>query len=334
AMRRTVLLSVGGSLAVLLLLGGLFTRRMNRRIGAVVQGAEKFSQGDLTARIPATGSDELTDLSETFNRMGGELEAARAKLVRWNDELRQRVEEAVADLREAQDQLVESQKMAAIGQLGAGVAHEINNPLAGILGNTQLLMLDRAESDPDFDTLKKIEQMAKRCKDITQNLLRFSQSRDKGELRPMDLNAVVRDAFSLSDNQTKGEGIAVVVKLQPGPLMVQGDPGHLSQVVLAMMQNARTAMMKSQVKELRISTRAETHNAVVEVADTGKGIAPEHLPRIYDPFFTTKDVWTNVGLGLSVAYRVISEHRGRIDVATEVGRGSTFTVRIPRLASV
>jgi len=334
AMRRTVLLSVGGSLAVLLLLGGLFTRRMNRRIGAVVQGAEKFSQGDLTARIPATGSDELTDLSETFNRMGGELEAARAKLVRWNDELRQRVEEAVADLREAQDQLVESQKMAAIGQLGAGVAHEINNPLAGILGNTQLLMLDRAESDPDFDTLKKIEQMAKRCKDITQNLLRFSQSRDKGELRPMDLNAVVRDAFSLSDNQTKGEGIAVVVKLQPGPLMVQGDPGHLSQVVLAMMQNARTAMMKSQVKELRISTRAETHNAVVEVADTGKGIAPEHLPRIYDPFFTTKDVWTNVGLGLSVAYRVISEHRGRIDVATEVGRGSTFTVRLPRLASV
>ena len=333
AMRRTVLLSVGGSLAVLLLLGGLFTRRMNRRIGAVVQGAERFSQGDLTARIPATGSDELTDLSETFNRMGGELEAARAKLVRWNDELRQRVEEAVADLREAQDQLVESQKMAAIGQLGAGVAHEINNPLAGILGNTQLLMLDRVESDPDFDTLKKIEQMAKRCKDITQNLLRFSQSRDKGELRPMDLNAVVRDAFSLSDNQAKGEGIAVVVKLQPGPLMVQGDPGHLSQVVLAMMQNARTAMMKSQVKELRISTRAETHNAVVEVADTGKGIAPEHLPRIYDPFFTTKDVWTNVGLGLSVAYRVISEHKGRIDVATEVGRGSTFTVRIPRLAS-
>jgi len=333
AMRRTVLLSVGGALAMKLLLGGLFTRRMNRRIGAVVQGAERFSQGDLTARIPATGSDELTDLSETFNRMGGELEAARAKLVRWNDELRQRVEEAVADLREAQDQLVESQKMAAIGQLGAGVAHEINNPLAGILGNTQLLMLDRAESDPDFDTLKKIEQMAKRCKDITQNLLRFSQSRDKGELRPMDLNAVVRDAFSLSDNQTKGEGIAVVVKLQPGPLMVQGDPGHLSQVVLAMMQNARTAMMKSQVKELRISTRAETHNAVVEVADTGKGIAPEHLPRIYDPFFTTKDVWTNVGLGLSVAYRVISEHKGRIDVATEVGRGSTFTVRIPRLAS-
>jgi signal transduction histidine kinase len=223
--------------------------------------------------------------------------------------------------------------MAAIGQLGAGVAHEINNPLAGILGNTQLLMLDRPEEDPDFETLKKIEQMAKRCKDITQNLLRFSQAREKGQLRPMDLNAVVRDAFSLSDNQTRGEGIAVVVKLQPGPLMVQGDPGHVSQVVLAMMQNARTAMMKSPVKELKIATRAEGANAVVEITDTGKGISPEHLPRIYDPFFTTKDVWTNVGLGLSVAYRVISEHQGKIDVATEVGRGSTFTVRIPRLPS-
>jgi two-component system NtrC family sensor kinase len=149
--------------------------------------------------------------------------------------------------------------------------------------------------------------MAKRCKDITQNLLRFSQAREKGQLRPMDLNAVVRDAFSLSDNQTRGEGIAVVVKLQPGPLMVQGDPGHVSQVVLAMMQNARTAMMKSPVKELRIATRSEGANAVVEITDTGKGIAPEHLPRIYDPFFTTKDVWTNVGPG---ALRGLPRHPG------------------------
>jgi len=331
AMRSTVFASIGAALVVLLLLGGAFTLRMNRRIGAVVKGAESFSQGDLSARIPVSGADELTDLSDTFNRMGGELETSRAKLMRWNDELKQRVEEATQELKDAQAQLLESQKMAAIGQLGAGVAHEINNPLAGILGNTQLLMLDRPESDPDFDTLKKIEQMAKRCKEITQNLLRFSQAREKGQLRPMDLNAVVRDAFSLSDHQTRGEGIAVVVKLQPGPLMVQGDPGHLSQVVLAMMQNARTAMMKAQVKELRIATRSEGPNAVVEITDTGKGIAAEHLPRIYDPFFTTKDVWTNVGLGLSVAYRVIQEHQGKIDVATEVGKGSTFAVRIPRL---
>jgi len=331
SMRFTVFASIGAALVVLLSLGGAFTLRMNKRIDAVVKGAESFSAGDLAARIPVSGADELTDLSETFNRMGGELETSRAKLLRWNDELKQRVEEATQDLKDAQAQLLESQKMAAIGQLGAGVAHEINNPLAGILGNTQLLMLDRPETDPDFDTLKKIEQMAKRCKEITQNLLRFSQAREKGQLRPMDLNAVVRDAFSLSDHQTRGEGIAVVVKLQPGPLMVLGDPGHLSQVVLAMMQNARTAMMKAQVKELRIATRAEGPNAVVEITDTGKGIAPEHLPRIYDPFFTTKDVWTNVGLGLSVAYRVVQEHQGKIDVTTEVGKGSTFAVRIPRL---
>jgi PAS domain S-box-containing protein len=239
----------------------------------------------------------------------------------------------VTERKQVEATLRELESISTMGRLAAKVAHEINNPLAGILGNTQLLMLDRPETDPDFDTLKKIEQMAKRCKDITQNLLRFSQVREKGQLRAMDLNAVVRDAFSLSDNQTRGEGIAVVVKLQPGPLMVQGDPGHLSQVVLAMMQNARTAMMKSQVKELKIATRAEAQNAVLEITDTGKGISPDHLPRIYDPFFTTKDVWTNVGLGLSVAYRVVSEHQGKIDVATEVGKGTTFSVRIPRVAS-
>jgi signal transduction histidine kinase len=333
AMRRTVLIAVGAALGVLLVLGGLFTRRLNLRIGRVVKGAEQFSKGDLAARIPVDGADELTDLSETFNRMGTELEASRAKLMRWNDDLRIKVDEATAELREAQAQLLETQKMAAIGQLGAGVAHEINNPLAGILGHTQLLLMERSDQDADFDTLRKIEQMAKRCRDITHHLLRFSQARDKGEKRPMDLNAVVRDAAVLSASHSEGDGVAVVMKLLPGPLMVQGDPGHLSQVALAMLQNARTAMLKSAVKELRISTRVEKENAVLEIGDTGKGIAADHLPRIFDPFFTTKDVWANVGLGLSVAYRIVTEHQGKIDVATEVGKGSTFSVRLTRLVS-
>jgi signal transduction histidine kinase len=334
AMRRTVLVAMGGALLVLLALGALFTRRLSSRVGAVAAGADAYAQGDLSRRIPVTGSDELTELSATFNRMGAELEKARAKLLGWNDELKQKVEEATAELRAAQAQLLETQKLAAVGQLGAGVAHEINNPLAGILGNTQLLLLDRAEKDPDFQSLKKIEQMAKRCKEITQNLLRFSQQRDKPELRSTDLNAVVRDAFSLTTSQAQGEGVALVAKLQPGPLPVCGDPGHLSQVVLAFMSNARTAMLKSATKELRVTTREESDYGVAEVSDTGKGIRPEHLPRIFEPFFTTKDVWSNVGLGLSVAYRIATEHGGKIDVRTEVGKGSTFILKIPKKAGM
>jgi len=333
-MRRTVLGALGAALLILLGLGALFTRKLASRVGAVAEGAEAFAKGDLSRRIPITGSDELTELSETFNNMGAELETSRAKLLRWNDELTQKVDEATAELRAAQAQLVEAQKLAAVGQLGAGVAHEINNPLAGILGNTQLLLLDKAESDGDFQTLRKIEQMAKRCKEITQNLLRFSQQRDRPELRATDLNAVVRDAFSLTNNQTQGEGITLIHKLHPGALTVRGDPGHLSQVVLALLSNARTAMAKANPKQLTVTTREDGDFAVLEVKDTGKGIKDEHLPRIFEPFFTTKDVWSNVGLGLSVAYRILNEHQGRIDVQTEVGKGSTFTLRIPRPGTV
>jgi two-component system, NtrC family, sensor kinase len=330
-MRRTVVGSIAGALAVLLLLGGLFTRRLNARIGQVVEGVQAYTRGELAKRIPVSGADELTDLAETFNAMGGELETARGRLMRWNDELKQKVDEATADLRAAQAQLVEAQKLAAVGQLGAGVAHEINNPLAGILGNAQLLMLERNAQDPDFATLQKIELAAKRCKEITQNLLRFSQQRDKPEFRPTDLNAVVRDAISLSANQSKGEGVSISARLQAGTLMVRGDPGHLSQVVLALLSNARIAMLKAAERTLTISTLEAGSDVLLSVEDTGKGIKAEHLPRIFEPFFTTKDVWSNVGLGLSVSYRVVSEHQGKIDVRTELGRGSTFTVRLPKL---
>ncbi|WNG56921.1 HAMP domain-containing protein [Archangium gephyra] len=329
-MRRTVLLSIGAAFVVLLGLGALFTRRLNLRLSRVVAGAEAFGRGELERRVTVDGEDELSELASTFNRMGSELESARARMLRWNDDLKLRVDEATSELKSAQVQLLEAQKLAAVGQLGAGVAHEINNPLAGILGNTQLLMLERDEKDPDFETLRKIELSAKRCKEITQNLLRFSQQRAKPELRAVDLNAVLRDALSLTEHQLKGEGIALGTELASPQAKVKADPGHLSQVVLALVSNARTAMMKSETKRLTLRTGERDGRGFFEVEDTGKGIVPEHRSRIFEPFFTTKDVWSNVGLGLSVAWRVVSEAGGTIDVRTEVGQGTCFTVWLPK----
>ncbi|NVI97019.1 HAMP domain-containing protein [Myxococcus sp. AM009] len=329
-MRRTVLLSIGATFLVLLGLGALFTRRLNVRLAEVVRGAEAYGRGELDTRLKVSGQDELSELATTFNRMGEELEAARARMLSWNDDLRVRVEEATAELRAAQAQLVEAQKLAAVGQLGAGVAHEINNPLAGILGNVQLLMLDRGAADPDLESLRKIEQSAKRCKEITQNLLRFSQQRERAELRPVDLNAVVRDALSLTEHQLRGDGVALTSVLGEGLARVRGDPGHLSQVVLALVSNARTAMLKSPQKRLTLRTGEANGFGFLEVEDTGKGIAPHLRPRIFEPFFTTKDVWSNVGLGLSVAWRVVTEAGGSIEVRSEVEQGSCFTVKLPK----
>ncbi|WP_164018800.1 sensor histidine kinase [Pyxidicoccus trucidator] len=330
AMRRTVLASIGATFMVLLGLGALFTRRLNRRLADVVQGAEAYGRGELDRRVKVEGQDELSELATTFNRMGSELEAARTRLMRWNDDLRTRVDEATFELKTAQAQLLEAQKLAAVGQLGAGVAHEINNPLAGILGNVQLLMLDRGAADPDLGTLQKIEQSAKRCKEITQNLLRFSQQRERAELRPVDLNAVVRDALSLTEHQTRGEGITLVTELGQGLGRVRADPGHLSQVVLALLSNARTAMLKTPIKRLTLRTGERNGRGFLEVEDTGKGISPDIRPRIFEPFFTTKDVWSNVGLGLSVAWRVVTEASGTLEVRSEAGQGACFIVTLPK----
>jgi C4-dicarboxylate-specific signal transduction histidine kinase len=261
--------------------------------------------------------------------MGAELEAARARLLRWNDDLRAKVDEAMAELKTAQVQLLEAQKLAAVGQLGAGVAHELNNPLAGILGYVQLMLMSRNESDADLDTLRKIELSAKRCKEITQNLLRFSQQRARADLRSVDLNSLVRDALSLTELQMKAEGITLALELSP-PVRVLADPGHASQVLLALLSNARTAMLKTSSKVLTIRTGEREGRGFLEVEDTGKGILPEHRHRVFEPFFTTKDVWSNVGLGLSVAYRIVSEAGGTIDMRSEVGKGSCFTVLLTK----
>ncbi|MDC0708135.1 ATP-binding protein [Stigmatella sp. ncwal1] len=326
SMRRTVLMSIGVALLVLLALGGLFTRRINRRLSEVMAGAQAFGRGELDRRVKVEGGDELSELATTFNHMGSELETARARLMRWNDDLRIRVDEALGELRTAQAQLVETQKLAAVGQLGAGVAHELNNPLAGILGYVQLMLMSRPDSDPDLDMLRKIEGSAKRCKEITQNLLRFSQQRERTDLRAVDLNIVVRDALTLTENQVKAEGISLVLELAGQGVRVMADSGQTSQAILALVSNARTAMQKTSEKILTVRTGEREGKGFLEVEDTGKGIAPEHRSRIFEPFFTTKDVWSNVGLGLSVTYRVVTEAGGSIDVRSEPGKGSCFTV--------
>ena len=330
ALRKTVLWGIGTTLGFLVTVGLFFTRRLNRRLKLVGGAAEAYARGELSTRIEVGGQDELAELADIFNRMGAELEAARGRLLKWNDDLKARVDEATADLRAAQGQLVEAQKLAAIGQLGAGVAHEINNPLCGILGNAQLMMLDRSETDEDFDLLKKIEESAKRCRDITQNLLRFSQSTARAERRQLDLNAVVRSSLAFEQPRFEETKVLVSSRLSAAPMQVWADPELIAQVIALLVSNARTAMLKTEAKQLEVITRAEGDEVWLEVIDTGKGIPPANLARVFEPFFTTKDVWSNIGLGLSVAYRIVTEHEGRIEVDSTVGKGARFRVRLPK----
>jgi signal transduction histidine kinase len=164
---------------------------------------------------------------------------------------------------------------------------------------------------------------------VTQSLLRFSQQGGEPAREEVDLNRVVADALALFGGVARADGIPVSAELATPPPRVVGDPGHLAQVLLNLLSNARTACEGRRGAAIAVSTARDGADAVVRVRDGGKGIAPEHLPHVFEPFFTTKDRWASVGLGLSVSYRIVSEHGGRIEVESRPGEGAAFTVRLP-----
>ncbi len=332
-MRWTVAAAVGATLTVFLAAALLVAQRLRRGLREMVKGAEAFAGGDLAYRIPPPKEAELEELARTFNQMGAELEAARRHLMRWNEELQREVEARTRELREAQERLLQAQKLAAIGQLGAGVAHEINNPLAGILGNVQLLLLKGRRNgtldEATLAALQKVEAAAKRCRDITGALLRFSQQRSAEVKGEVDLNAVVEDVLRLTREQSAGVQVAIETALDPACPRVRGDPGQLSQLLLHLVTNALTAVDGRPQPRVEIGIRKNGSEATITVSDNGKGIDPEIQHRIFEPFFTTKDVWTGLGLGLSVAYRIAEDHGGRIEVESTPGEGATFRVVLP-----
>jgi two-component system NtrC family sensor kinase len=327
ALRRQTLLVTAAAALGALLLALWFARRLTAALERLSGAARALGEGKLDTRVSLASDDEVGTLAKTFNHMGEELAASRAEIERWNRELEQRVVERTQQLKEAQAQLVQAQKLAALGQLGAGVAHEINNPLGGVIGHVQLLLAERTPDADDYTSLKHIEEGARRASEIVQNLLRFSVQRKEPVRTSVDLNKLVKDTLSLTETLIKDQKIALALDLDGKKPRARADSGQLAQVLLNLAANARTAMPSG--GSLRVSTLVRDGQVGFSVADTGKGIAPEIKERIFEPFFTTKDEWSNVGLGLSVSYRIVEEHGGKIEVDSAVGRGSTFTVWLP-----
>jgi len=228
-----------------------------------------------------------------------------------------------------EEQLQVSEKMASIGLLAAGVAHEVNTPLTGIASFTQMLMEGADPEDPRTRLLEKIERQTFRAAKIVNGLLNLSRqgSAAGADRGAVDLNAVVNDVLTLLEHQLQTGKVKIRRDQASQALVVDGVEHKLQQVFLNLFLNARDAMPRG--GWLSIATRIESSQAVVEVADTGSGIPSEHLARIYDPFFTTKSIGQGTGLGLSIAYGIVREHDGSIHVESSVGQGTRFTLRLP-----
>ncbi|HVY38894.1 MAG TPA: ATP-binding protein [Polyangia bacterium] len=313
----------------------LLARRLSDRVAVLAAGARQIAGGNLDARIAPSSGDELGALAETFNQMAAGLEEARRKItqqtdeiVAWNQTLEKRVSEKTAELRQAQDLLFRSRSLSALGELGAGVAHEINNPLTGALGIVQLLLADLPASHPTRPLLQDLETEALRIRKIVQNMLRLAQRQSGHDRAAVDLARTLDDALELcGPSDLAAGGIQIVKHYAPIPA-VRGNATQLQESFIQVLQNARSAMKRGGTLTLE-TRRLEDALVRVSISDTGTGIAAEHLPRIFDPFFTTKGDRSGTGLGLSFVHRTVEDHGGTIKVESSVGGGTTFLLTFP-----
>ena len=316
-------------------------------IQTLIHGMSRVSDGDLSYKTSVKSRDEIGLLGAAFNDMLMRLNKAHQELQGKTEELREafneisllnvtlekRVEERTKELREKQHQLVQAGKLAAIGQLGAGVAHELNNPIAGILGYTQFMLDIVSKENLKIDevyTFKKylqhIENGSRRCKEIVQNLLQFARKSPE-EVVSVNVNNVVEDTLSLIERQLLVNKIEVTKNLAPDIKQVDGNRVQLQQVFTNIIVNAQQAMPEG--GQLFISTRNENGNVAIEFKDTGCGIPEKYKDRIFEPFFTTKMDWKGTGLGLSICYDIIKNHNGNIEVDSQLGKGAVFTIILP-----
>jgi len=244
----------------------------------------------------------------------------------FSEELERRVEERTRELRAARDQLVQSEKLASIGQLAAGVAHEINNPIGVILGFAQVLLKRIPEDDPMYNPLSTIEREGLRCKRIVQGLLDFARQGRPSPSR-ININDVLEAACDLMEHQANSNQVRVIKAYAPDLPDVLGDANQLQQVFFNIVLNAYHAMPSG--GELRITSRTVGDQVQAIFSDTGVGISKENLKRIFDPFFTTKEVGQGTGLGLSISYGIVEQHGGTIEVSSKKGAGATFVVTLP-----
>ncbi|NUQ85472.1 MAG: cache domain-containing protein [Anaerolineales bacterium] len=317
--RQMVLVFVGITLAVAAfstIFALWISRQISLPIRSLVTASQQLANGNLEAKVEPTSRDELGKLAYRFNQM--------AEALRQRDE---RLKEFT------KRKIMESERLAIIGQLAANVAHELNNPLQGIVTYSSLLLEKDICDEPALQNIEKIAIQANRCREIIRGLLDFSRQK-KPQKTLTDINTLLRRCVSLVENQALFHNITIVQNLDESLPMIVVDPSQIERVFLNLIINAAEAMDDGGTLTLTTSYGLNAQSIEIEVKDTGHGISIENMQRIFNPFFTTKEIGHGVGLGLAISYGIVKEHNGEITVESEVGKGAKFTVSLPVVTKV
>lgn len=317
---------------------------VSKPISLLEEGMKRIAQGDLDYEIKINTSDEMGLLARTFNNMTKDIKRYKENMENWTKALEEEIQKKTAEIMKAHEQLINAEKLASLGRMAAGVAHELNSPLTGIVTFAHL-MLKRLppENKQDREDLEIIIEQANRCSKIIKGLLGFSR-KATAERVEININTLLDSTIAMVRNQAKFHNIKFVLNFDESLPMIHVDPNQMQQVFLNLLINAADAM--NERGQITIATRTvgeseETpwfkmghpHEGKkyieIEFTDTGPGIPEEYMGKIFEPFFTTKPVGKGTGLGLAVSYGIIKRHGGNITVRSEPGKGASFFIRLP-----
>lgn len=315
-----------GGIILIIIISIWQAKRISQPLKKIEEVANKIARGNYDQEIKIKAPREIELLASSINQMAKELKKEKDELEEWGNKLEIKVKERTDEIKKIHSQLFRSEKLASLGKLAAGVAHEINNPLTGILTNASLLRDDLPENDPKREDVDIIVKETIRCREIVKRLLDFARQ-TKPQKQLININNIIDNIILLVRNQTSFRNISIEKNLSNSIPEILADKDQIQQVFINIIINAAEAMSKGGSLKIESDLDINGEAIIVKFSDTGPGI-PEHLKeKIFDPFFTTKENGT--GLGLAISYGIIEQHGGDIDLDSTVGVGTTFKIKLP-----